>query len=144
MGTQAKKSQRLYLQPWIPAFAGTNGVWGAALLSWRADPENFAGRDFGHAIVLLKQQTSGLIKTLKPARQFARRHPHAQNLAEAGRALEPIGTNGRKTLPAVPLRETVLHGRRQLGEQRIGHNKRAIGRKIRRRIGDIGRMRWRS
>ena len=66
--------------------------------------------------------------------------PHADVVAEAGGAREPVGADGGKALARVPLRQPAQHLGRQRGEQRLGATRGAGGRQIGRRIVGVGRM----
>src|SRR3990172_8039907 len=61
---------------------------------------------------LAHQQAAGVVEPLEAAGELALRQPHADRLAETGRAFEPVGANAGKALPALPLLEATLHGRR--------------------------------
>ena len=79
--------------------------------------EDFAGGDRRHAGLSVQQQAALLVKSFEAAGELALGQPHADRLAEAGRALEPVGADADKALPALPMHETAIERRRERREQ---------------------------
>ena len=79
-----------------------------------------------------QHQVPLVVERLEAADQIAISHPHADGLADAGGAGEPVGADGGKVLALVPLGDTPQH----LGAERCEQGRR---RDVSARRGEIGR-----
>ena len=85
-------------------------------------------------------QAAALVERLEDAGEFPIGKPHHDLLAEPGGPCEPVGADGGKALPAVPLREAADHLVREREKQRLRRDRGAGGGQIGRRM--LGARGW--